>query len=216
MKKNELHPQTIVHTRSQKSVSRKARIDALDWLANKFPEAFDNTTRIRPLKIGIMDDILQYSEEALQEGISRSKLREAVVVFSRRIDYLTCLKARETRIDLMGNPVMPVSEEEAEKAASKIKKRVEKSAKILKPTGYTKSSPSNGFSSFAPPDSRNHQMDDQFPVYPTRAPVANQTSKAPPVVITRKAAKPIDLEAVARLKEKLGLSRKTASAEAVE
>ena len=72
---------------------------------------------------------MQYAEEAAKEGVSRSKLREAVVLFTRRIDYLTSLKAKEMRIDLEGQAVEAVSAEEAERASLKIKKRVEKSAR---------------------------------------------------------------------------------------
>lgn len=68
-----------------------------------------------------MSDILQHAEKAEQVGISKSKLREAVVLFTRRLDYLACLKAREVRIDLHGNPVAEVTEEEAEHASMKIK-----------------------------------------------------------------------------------------------
>nr|WP_253664881.1 ProQ/FinO family protein [Legionella micdadei] len=129
MRRQELHPRTAVINKTQKNKSKKARNEALSWLAVTFPQVFDNSLRIRPLKTGIMHDILAYADKAQEAGISKSKLREAVVLFTRRIDYLTCLKAREMRIDLDGNPVAMVTEEEAERAAVKIKKRVEKSAR---------------------------------------------------------------------------------------
>src|SRR5262245_21314590 len=103
MRKQELHPRTAVINKAQKNKSKKARTDALLWLAANFPAAFDNSLRIRPLKIGIMDDILLYADKAEEVGISKSKLREAVVLFTRRLDYLACLKLRELRIDLQGN-----------------------------------------------------------------------------------------------------------------
>lgn len=113
----------------QKQRSKQARQTALSWLAKKFPEAFDNQYRIRPLKIGVMEDILDYAEEARLAGISKTKLREAVVLFTRRVDYLTCLKAKEYRIDLFGQPIEIVSDEDAAAASEKIKKRVEKAQK---------------------------------------------------------------------------------------
>ncbi len=126
MRKQELHPRTAVINKSQKNKSKNARSEALAWLAATFPPAFDNTLYISPLKIGIMADILKHADKAAEAGISNSKLREAVVLFTRRLDYLICLKSREMRIDLEGNPVSQVTEEEAECAAQKIKKRVEK------------------------------------------------------------------------------------------
>ena len=95
MSKHDLHPRTAILNQKEKNKCKLARLKALAWLAEKFPEAFCNQVRIRPLKIGIMDDIIRFTEEASAAGISKSKLREAVVVFTRRIDYLTCLKARE-------------------------------------------------------------------------------------------------------------------------
>ena len=129
-RRHPLHPHTAVINKKQKIQSKTIRHHALEWLAQQFPEAFDNSKRIRPLKNGIMNDILECADEAAKVGISRSKLREAVVLFTRRLDYLTCLKAQEMRIDLHGNPINPVNAEDAEQAASKIKKQIEKSLRI--------------------------------------------------------------------------------------
>ncbi len=215
MRKQELHPRTAVINQKQKNLSKKARLDALTWLAATFPRAFDNTVSIQPLSLGIMTDILAHADKANESGISNSKLREAVVLFARRIDYLTCLKAREMRVDLEGNPVAQVTEEESALAAAKIKKRVEKSAKNarknLAVTPFTK-----------PPTQREaSQPAHEFtPYYPERAPAYSvQNSTAPTarvasVTVTHKQTRQYDPDAVARLKEKLGLSRK--SAETVE
>jgi len=232
MRKQELHPRTAVINKSQKTKSRQNRQIALQWLTEKFPEAFNNEIRIRPLKKGIMNDILKYSDEAAQAGISKSKLREAVVLFTRRIDYLTCLKAQENRIDLEGNKIEKVSAEDAERAAVKIRKRVEKSARNAKKSTTIKSSVShpalqqynnNGHNTSK--NSSNHSRknsqegedfgNNQFPVYPPRSSAylntnsAAQTPKQASVIIKRKSAKPYDPNAVARLKEKLGLSSKS-------
>src|SRR3990167_3890101 len=128
MRKQTLHPRTAA-INQQKNQSKKSRLEALRWLANKFPEAFDNTKSIRPLNLGVMSDILAHSDEAAKANISKSKLREAVVIYTRRLDYLACLKAKEKRIDLFGKQGELVSEEDAAKAALKIKQRVEKSIK---------------------------------------------------------------------------------------
>ncbi|KTD07925.1 ProQ/FinO family protein [Legionella jamestowniensis] len=208
MRRQELHPRTVIINKTQKNQSKKNRNDALSWLATTFPQAFDNTLRIRPLKIGIMDDILALADKAAACGISKSKLREAVVIFTRRIDYLTCLKAREMRVDLQGNPVSMVTEEEAEKAAAKIKKRVEKSVRnsrkqfsSIKPTTYSNARPSV------------QSQETNLPYFPERAPAFSaQNPVTPPpraaVVVKHKPSRQFDPDAVARLKEKLGLSRK--------
>lgn len=207
MRKQELHPRTAVINKNQKNQSKRARTDALSWLAGMFPAAFDNTQRIRPLKTGIMSDILQYAEQAAAAGISKSKLREAVVLFTRRLDYLACLKLREARIDLLGHEVSLVTAEEAEHAAAKIKKRVEKSARNARKLLSEKNTNSSSFNSNQKSYHSQTNTEDQFPVYPPRAPVSTTASRAPAVVIKHKTSRQYDPDAVARLKEKLGLSK---------
>jgi len=198
MREQELHPRTVIINKKQKNQAKKTRNEALIWLAKTFPCAFDNSVSIQPLKLGIMADILAHADQAAASGISKSKLREAVVVFARRLDYLTCLKAREMRIDLAGNPVGPVTEEEANRAAEKIKKRIEKSAKNIRKVEVNKpqkASDSKGFQSDF--DTDDMDSDDVFTARPT------------PVIIKHKVSRAYDPDAVARLKEKLGLSRKS-------
>src|SRR3990167_709723 len=138
MRKQTLHPRTAAINQQQKNQSKKSRLEALRWLANKFPEAFDNTKSIRPLNLGVMSDILAHSDEAAKANISKSKLREAVVIYTRRLDYLACLKAKEKRIDLFGHVGENVTQQEAQSANVKIKKRIEKAYK------HTKLSPNQG------------------------------------------------------------------------
>jgi ProP effector len=219
MIKQELHPRTAVINKKQKNKSKKAKIDALSWLAATFPDALDNSVRIRPLKKGIMADIMEYADKAAEAGISKSKLREAVVLFTRRLDYLACLKARERRIDLQGNAVSEVSEEEAEHAAIKIKRRVEKGRSARKlhvekclnqPAAVSQQG--NAYNSKA----RNQPVlghDDFLPVYPARATAygsqstVEQPARSAAVIVKHKTPKQFDPDAIARLKEKLGLSR---------
>lgn len=196
MRKQAPHPKTTSLNCKQRAKSKHARHCALQWLMHTFPQAFDNKERIRPLKLGIMEDILTHAEKAAEAGVSKSKLREAVVIFTRRIDYLACLKAQEMRIDLTGAPVSQVSAEEAEKAGLKIKKRIEKSIKNthrLTPK-MTKSTPANASPKLTP----HH--------YPDPLPLESPTVKRAMPSITIKPTRHYDPNAVARLKEKLGLS----------
>lgn len=212
MRKQELHPRTAVINKTQKNQSKRARTEALLWLAATFPAAFDSSLRIRPLKTGIMSDILLHADKAAEVGVSKSKLREAVVLFTRRLDYLACLKLREMRVDLYGNDVAEVSAEEADHAAAKIKKRVEKSirnarkAMAERTSSHHASAYPNGYSSKAATPSSS--TDDYFPTYPTRSYAAPaQPARSAAVVVKHKTTRQYDPDAVARLKEKLGLSR---------
>ncbi len=203
MRKQVLHPRTAVINQKQKNQSKRARLEALRWLAQRFPLAFDNTKRIAPLSIGIMSDLLAYADEALQAGISKSKLREAVVVYTRRLDYLACLKAREMRVDLNGQAVEMVTEEDAESAAIKIKKRIEKTARNAQNTIKT---------AVRTQEKKPRMSADTNGSFDARV-VAHATphyalppSPTSTVTIKHKTTRTFDPSAVARLKAKLGLS----------
>lgn len=200
MRKQILHPRTAAINQKQKNQSKKCRLDALHWLQNEFPAAFDNRTQIRPLNIGIMSEILQHAEKANSIGVSKSKLREAVVLYTRRLDYLACLKARELRVDLFGNPSVPVSAEEAERAALKIKKRIEKSIKNSKKLAAApESAPRSKVVSIAP----RGEMDLQ----------SNEPPLIRSVSVSHKQSRNYDPQVVARLKEKLGLAQQKTEVE---
>ena len=237
MRRHELHPCTAAINKAQKNQSKRAKNEALLWLTSTFPKAFDTTTTIHPLKIGIIQDIFDRVDAMEPPGLSRAKLREALVLFTRRIDYLTCLKAREMRVDLDGNPSTQVTEQEAEKATTKITKRVEKSLRNARKTLDYKTLTNYGVrpaaakmapspSAYSPSYASSHQTrnasnsasphhvasnHESSPHYIERAPMFssqanNTTPSRPTTVIINKSTRQFDPEAVARLKEKLGLS----------
>ena len=207
MRKQELHPRTQLINNKQQNQAKTARHSALAWLSATFPQAFDNSLSIRPLKLGIMTDILALADKAAQAGISKSKLREAVVLFTRRIDYLVCLKAREMRIDLDGNPCEPVTDEDAAQASLKIKKRVERCAKNARKELLSKPSSVKWTSPTKPQPAESFQYPDYSPAFSAQD-FAVQTPRANPVIIKHKTTRAYDPDAVARMKEKLGLSIK--------
>lgn len=211
MRKQELHPRTAALNKKQKIEAKKERNAALTWLSTRFPKVFDTTMVIQPLKLGILSDLLAHADEASSAGISKSKLREALVIFTRRIDYLTCLKAREMRVDLDGNPTALVTEEEASCASEKIKRRVEKSAKNARKNVSSKSVGVSGLKSTNPQAKMTEQETISYSsVHPPAfaAEYAPITARAPAVVVKHKSSRAYDPDAVARLREKLGLSRK--------
>jgi ProP effector len=224
MRQQEIHPTTVVLNRKQKILAKKARHDALVWLETTFPDIFNTSICIRPLKIGIMEDILNYVEKNNIPNISRSKLREAIVVFTRRVDYLTCLKTRERRVDLEGNIGEEVTEDEAERASQKIKKRVEKSAKNARRIVTSKAIVSGKSPTYQKLHSNHASSQPEFSGYHYNQSQGYGASAVPPtrtpspgVTVKHKAPRSYDPNAVARLKEKLGLSRrKEESGEMVE
>lgn len=203
MRRQALHPRTAALNQKQKNASKRSRLLALHWLASTFPQAFDNSVKIRPLKIGIIDDILAFTEKTSFNEISNAKLREAVALFTRRVDYLSCLKAREMRIDLEGEPVNLVTEEEAEKAASKLKKRIEKSIRNARKAALQ----SKGLYAHRTSQDRTHTYGDNSRGFSEDMAEGSLPSLVKGPFIKHKAPRAFDPTAVARLKEKLGLSR---------
>ena len=213
-RKHSLHPLTAVINKTQRHLSKQHRTQALCWLAEYFPEAFNNTSRIRPLKAGIMDDVLYHHEQAAKDGISRSKLRQAVVVFTRRLDYLTCLKAQEMRIDLSGNPVTPVTPEEALQAAQKIQKHLAKKLRM----SQQNEAPQTKAPSWRLGANSNPKTAEAISI--TNAYVGSSSQQVqnhfhepqsirreqPTITIKRKMPRNDDPSTIARLKEKLGLT----------
>ncbi len=209
-RRSPLHPRTAIINQTQKIQSQKIRQQTLEWLAIKFPEAFDNTKRIRPLKIGIMNDILQCHAEAAALGISRSKLREAVVLFTRRLDYLTCLKAQEMRIDLQGNIIDSVSIEDAERATAQIKQHLEnklardhQNALHSKKTVFRTPTNNPGMINQRSSTSSRDAINAMQPEHQL-----NNTATRSNPLITHKITRNYDPKTIARFKEKLGLAQR--------
>lgn len=193
MKKNQLHPRTEIINLKQKQKCRQAKQDALNWLSTRFPKAFDTEVSIHALRIGIMKDILEHAAEAQQQGISKAKLRQAVVMFTRRVDYLACLKSKGPRINLFGELSESVTDEEAKNATIKIKKMIEKGVQRQK---KQHSEPIPDRQTPAPKyDYRPSLIDEQ-----------ETPQKKIEIIFKTKPSRKIDPEAVLRLKLKLGLN----------
>ncbi|NDH08857.1 MAG: activator of prop osmoprotectant transporter [Gammaproteobacteria bacterium] len=191
MKKNQLHPRTAIINVKQKNHCRLARRNALQWLTEQFPKAFDTTVQIYPLSIGVMDDILSYAKAAELAGISKSKLRQAIVVFTRRIDYLASLKSGGVRVNLQGESCGIVTEEQALAAALKIKKRVEKNIRNHRHSSFLEAQVAR---TAAEPLKYRH-VEREHELAP----------KKTEIVFKNKTTKTVDPKAVERLKSKLGL-----------
>ena len=93
--------------------------ETLDLLYKYFPKAFIKEGNCRPLKIGIFDDLK--AAVPSYEGLSISKVRAALRLYTTRLRYLYCLKEGAARIDLEGNEVEVVSAEHAQFALDRFK-----------------------------------------------------------------------------------------------
>ncbi len=100
---------------SQKSKNRSANQAAVALVSETYPLAFDRKN-VRPLKIGIQEDIL--ADAKLPKG----KVKRALASYVRSGHYLRSLQPGAERVDLAGQPAGLVTDQEAEHAKSLLKK----------------------------------------------------------------------------------------------
>ena len=86
--------------------------EALELLYKHFPKCFIKEGDCKPLKIGILEDLRSKIEGI--EGLSISKARAAVRLYTSRLRYHYCCKEGAKRIDLDGNEIDTISAEHAE------------------------------------------------------------------------------------------------------
>lgn len=106
------------------STAKKEKIEIIDWLIESFPNAFfKKGHQIKPLKIGIFDDIVDFYERLEAPPFSKKLLKEALSYYSASPAYLTCQKAQCARIDIYGNEVDVVTPEQAKYAFQRYQER---------------------------------------------------------------------------------------------
>ncbi len=106
---------------------KKDKLNTIAWLIEHFPAAFFLKGKdIKPLKIGIFDDIIDFYERLDSPPFSKKQLREALNYYSSSPAYLSCQKADTSRVDLYGNEIDQVTEEQAKYAYQKFQLRYAK------------------------------------------------------------------------------------------
>ncbi len=102
----------------QEPCSHAAHIQAaLDVLYERFPKCFIREDNLKPLKIGIMEDLKPLAPEL---GMSVTRLRGAVRLYTNRLRYLYNTQEGVKRIDLEGNETEEVTAEHVAYAKEKI------------------------------------------------------------------------------------------------
>lgn len=96
----------------------------IDWLIEHFPNAFfKKGSQVKPLQIGIFDEIIEFYERLDSPPFSKKALREALSYYSSSPAYLSCQKADSARVDLYGNEVDVVTAEQAKYAYQRYQQR---------------------------------------------------------------------------------------------
>lgn len=113
-------------TMNQPNIVKKEKLKVIEWLIENFPTAFYHRAKlVKPLKIGVFDDLIDFYERLDSPPFSKKILREALNYYSGSPAYLNAQKANTARIDLYGNEVDIVTEEQAKYARQRYKQRYE-------------------------------------------------------------------------------------------
>ncbi|WP_115709010.1 ProQ/FINO family protein [Legionella sainthelensi] len=112
---------------------KKDKLQIIDWLIEHFPNAFfKKGNQIKPLKIGIFDDIIDFYERLDSPPFSKKSLRDALSYYSASPAYLNCQKENAARIDIYGNEVDVVTQEQAKYAYQRYQERYSKKKNLEK------------------------------------------------------------------------------------
>lgn len=99
----------------------------IEWLKENFPRAFPRKAlAVRPLQLGILEDILDHYDRLTVPPFSKKKLKMGLSMYTSSKAYLKAHKPGVMRINLWGEEVEPVSESQAEYAQNKLEARSQK------------------------------------------------------------------------------------------
>ena len=134
------------NTNSETGTHQEHIQEALALLCKHFPKAFVKDGECKPLKVGILEDLKPLIANI--EGLSISKVRAAVRVYTTRLRYFYAVREGAMRVDVQGNEVEPVTAEHAEYARARFteinaKRRPPKPKKPAKQGGFKGKRPFN-------------------------------------------------------------------------
>lgn len=111
---------------------KREKIKLIDWLIENFPAAFFKKARnVKPLKVGILDDILDFYRGLSKPPFSKRLLRTALAYYCSSPAYLSAQKNGAARVDLYGNEIEVVTAEHAKYARQQYKRQYLSPAKKI-------------------------------------------------------------------------------------
>lgn len=105
-------------------IKRTSTKDIIAYLSEKFPECFSIKGPVKPLKIGIFQDLAEKLNE--DETVSKTRLRQALRHYTSSWRYLKAIKVGVSRVDIDGKEVAQIDEEQASYASKTLKESQEK------------------------------------------------------------------------------------------
>jgi len=139
--------------------------EVLAFLVSQYPLCFAQDEHIKPLKVGIFQDLAQRLGDDSQ--ISKTQLRQALRVYTSSWRYLDATKEGVSRVDIDGQPAEVIDAQQAEHAAKLLAESKQKAA-----------------------EKRKARMQEQRAKQPVKAPVAPSDKKRPNKTLV-KGSKPV-------------------------
>lgn len=96
-------------------------------LVTKFPLCFSLEGQAKPLKVGVFQDLAEQLTE--EDNVSKTRLRQALRHYTSSWRYLKSIKVGAFRVDLAGEQVAEIDQEQADFAASTLKESQDKFGK---------------------------------------------------------------------------------------
>ncbi|QOL24999.1 RNA chaperone ProQ [Thalassotalea sp. LPB0316] len=103
---------------------RNTSKEIIALLVEKFPACFSIEGPAKPLKVGIFQDLAEQLAE--DETVSKTRLRQALRHYTSSWRYLKSVKVGSHRVDLLGEQVAEIDQEQADYAAKTLKESQEK------------------------------------------------------------------------------------------
>ena len=105
-------------------IKRISTKDIITYLAEKFPECFSVKGPVKPLKVGIFQDLAEKLND--DETVSKTRLRQALRHYTSSWRYLKAIKVGTFRVGIDGSDVAEIDEEQANYASKTLKESQEK------------------------------------------------------------------------------------------
>ncbi len=101
----------------QYHAAKRDKLKIINWLIEHYPAAFFKKTRlVKPLKLGIIEDIFEFYHRLETPPFSKKSMRNALTYYCTSPAYLSAQKEGKARIDLYGNEMELVTAEQAKYA----------------------------------------------------------------------------------------------------
>ena len=105
-------------------LKRTSTKEIIAYLTEKFPECFSIKGPVKPLKVGIFQDLAERLEG--DETVSKTRLRQALRHYTSSWRYLKSVKLGAFRVDVDGKEIAEIDEEQANYASKTLKESQEK------------------------------------------------------------------------------------------